>query len=207
MSAFSKVISRLQRMQRSKPFSIKGFYVLGSNTAIQKSFSRLAKSGSIVRVSKGIYVRPKSLKSMPSIKITASAEQVARVWAKEHHYKLVPQGLEEAYRLGLQTQAPIKLVFWSNGPSRSFKIGHETVEIRHTTEKKLRWRKTAEGALLRSLLVLTPGAIGLEEIIRAFKRLAVKEEEFITILHKLQNTYLSRGWINKLKEFESMLVA
>ena len=205
MSALAKVLSRLHRMQRSKPFSITGFYTLGTRTSVQKSFSRLAQSGEVVRVSKGIYVRPKPLKSIPSIKITASAEQVARAWAKEHHYKLVPQGLEEAYRLGLQTQAPIRTVFWSNGPSRLFKVENETVEIRHISERKLRWPKLAEGALLRSLSVLSPSAIGLEEIIGAFKRLTVRESEFIPILQKLQTTPLPHAWQAKLKQFERTL--
>ncbi|MCW8885330.1 MAG: DUF6088 family protein [Motiliproteus sp.] len=205
MSVLEKVISRLHRMQRSKPFSITGFYALGSHTSVQKSFSRLSQSGEIVRVSKGIYVRPKPLKSIPSIKITTSAEQVARTWAKEHHYKLVPQGIEEAYRLGLQTQAPVRTVFWSNGPSRLFKVENETVEVRHISEKKLRWLGRAEGSLFRSFSVLPASAIELEGLIGAFKRLSLGEKEFIPTIKKLQSSPLPIEWQKKLKLFEGML--
>ena len=55
--------------------------------------------------------------SVPSIKLTASAEQVAKKWAQQNGYKLVRQGVDSAYRLGFQTQAPIKTVFWTNGVS------------------------------------------------------------------------------------------
>ena len=139
MSVALKVSNRVERMKRGVPFSITGFYALGNRTSVQKALSRLAQEGVVERVSKGIYVRPKPLPSMPSIKTTASAEQVAKVWAKEHGYKLVSQGQEAAYRLGLQTQAPMRTIFWSNGPSREFRIGNEVVEVRHITEQKLRW--------------------------------------------------------------------
>ena len=68
---------------------------------MQKALSRLAQEGVVERVAKGIYVRPKTLASMPSIKITASAEQIAKKWAQQHGYTLVRQGIKSAYRLGL----------------------------------------------------------------------------------------------------------
>src|SRR5690606_23930529 len=108
MSVAMKVSSRVNRMKRGVPFPITGFYSLGSRTSVQKAMSRLAQQGGVQRVSKGFYVRPAPLPSMPSLKTTTSAEQVARAWAKEHGYKLVSQGQEAAYRLGFQTQAPMK---------------------------------------------------------------------------------------------------
>ena len=154
-----KVTSRVNRMKRGVPFSITGFYSLGNHTSVQKALSRLAQEGVVERVSKGFYVRPKTLSSMPSIKATTSAEQVARVWAKEHGYKLVRQGQEAAYRLGLQTQAPMKTVYWSNGPSREFRIGNQVVEVRHIGAQKLRWVKEPVGSLLRGLLVTPPESV------------------------------------------------
>ena len=93
MSISIKVTHRVHRMRRGVPFSINKFYELGSTTAVQKALSRLSKEGVIERVSKGIYVRPKSLPSIPSVKVTTSAKQVAHVWAREHNYTLVDQGL------------------------------------------------------------------------------------------------------------------
>lgn len=206
MSVSAKVVNRLQRMQRSKPFSITGFYTLGSHTSIQKSFSRLARSGQIVRVGKGLYVRPKPLESIPTIKVTASADQVARTWAKEHCYTLVPQGLEEAYRLGLQTQAPVKTVFWSNGPSRSFKIGNETVEVKHVSEKKLKWPESAEGALLRGFTVLSPESVGEKEMEVALSRLSIPKANYSSLFQKLKSSQLSKAWQTKLEELEGNLI-
>ena len=205
MSVAQKVLAKLNRIQRGVPFPIDSFYELGSETSVQKAFSRLAKEGVVARVSKGFYARPKPLASLPSIKTTASANEVARAWAKKHGYKLVSQGLESAYRLGFQTQAPMKAVYWSNGPSREFKIGNQVVEVRHTAERKLRWENKPEGALLRGLSVTPAEAVEMNTLINAFKRLKLNGTEVKTVLLKLRQFPLSKSWQTKLELFERML--
>lgn len=189
-------------MKRGSPFSITGFYTLGSRTSVQKAISRLAQEGVVERVSKGYYARPKPLPSMPSITTTASAEQVAKVWAKEHGYKLASQGQEAAYRLGLQTQAPMKTVFWSTGPSREFKVGNQVVEVRHTSSQKLRWEKTPEGALLRGLLVTPPEAIEVSGLKKAIQRLSLTPAEARTAIRRLIALPLLASWQSKLQQLE-----
>lgn len=205
MSVSESVNNRVLRMKLGVPFSIHGFYKLGSLTSVQKAMSRLAKEGVVARVSKGFYVRPKPLVSIPSIKTTASAEQVAKVWAKENGYKLVRQGQEAAYRLGLQTQAPIKSIYWTNGPAREFKIGNERVQVKHISEKKLRWAGKPEGALLRSLIVMSPESVELASIKTAIKRLSLTGQEAVSILHKLSELVVLQNWRHKLQEFERQL--
>lgn len=202
MSVAMKVSSRVNRMKRGVPFSITGFYSLGTHTSVQKAISRLAQEGVVERVSKGFYVRPKPLQSMPSIKTTTSAEQVAKVWAKEHGYKLVSQGQEAAYRLGFQTQAPMKTVYWSNGPSREFRIGNQVVEVRHISSQKLRWEKTPEGTLLRGLLVTPPESVELSGLKRAIQRLSLSPVEAKSVLHKLRSVPLLNAWQGKLQQLE-----
>jgi hypothetical protein len=202
MSVSMKVASRINRMKRGRPFSITGFYTLGSRTSVQKAISRLAQEGVVERVSKGYYARPKPLPSMPSITTTASAEQVAKVWAKEHGYKLASQGQEAAYRLGLQTQAPMKTVFWSTGPSREFKVGNQVVEVRHTSSQKLRWEKTPEGALLRGLLVTPPEAVEISGLKKAIQRLSLTPAEARTAIRRLTALPLLASWKSKLQQLE-----
>lgn len=202
MSVAMKVASRVSRMKRGMPFSITGFYSLGKSTSVQKSISRLAQEGVVKRVGKGLYVRPKPLPSIPSIEITASADQVAKVWAKEHGYKLVLQGQEEAYRLGLQTQAPMKAVYWSNGPTREFKIENQVVEIRHVSDQKLRWEKAPEGALLRGLLVTPPESVSLLDLKKACKRLSLTPAEIKSAAKKLISVSSLSEWESKLQELK-----
>jgi len=202
MSVSTQVSARINRIKRGHPFPICGFYSIGSRTAVQKAMSRLTKAGVLERVSKGMYARPKPLPSMPSIKVAVSASQVAHAWAKVHGYQLANQGLEEAYRLGLQTQAPVKTIYWSNGPSRQFQIGNEVVEIKHVTMKKLRWASLPEGSLLRGMSVSNPESVNLNI---AFTRLSLRFQEIKKIISKLKHSELSSQWINKLAQYEASL--
>jgi len=205
MSSAQKVSARIQRIKRGSPFSISGFYQLGSRTSVEKAMSRLAKKGVISRVSKGFYVRPKPLKSIPSINVTTSAKQVARAWAKKNEYKLVSQGEESAYRLGFQTQAPVKEIFWSNGPSRRFIIGKEVVEVRHTSKEKLRWAKLPTGELYRSFFAVSPEFIGIPQMREALKRLSISKKEYKSLLHKLCSAPLPSVWQKKLESLEKVI--
>lgn len=205
MSVTKLVANRLSRMKRGTPFSIEGFYSLGTITSVQKAMSRLTKEGEITRVAKGIYSRPKPLPSIPSIKITAKAEDVAKTWARTHKYKIVPQGLETAYRLGLQTQAPVKSVYWTTGPSRNFQIGNEVVQVKHTTERKLQWINKPEGTLYRGLLALSPEHTSISTLLIAIKRLNLNEKESIRMIQKLRNSNVLEVWKSKLAQLEIRL--
>lgn len=204
MSASAKVNERIARLRKGVPFSIGGFYQLGTQTSVQKAMSRMVKEGEIVRVSKGMYVRPKPLPSVPSIKVTASPEQVAKAWAKERGFKLASQGLEAAYKLGFQTQAPMKTVLWSNGPTREFKVGNATVLVRHVSPKKLRWLGRPEGMLLRSISVTNPETIGIGAIKTALKRLSLSETEAKAVVKNLKSAPLPTGWKGKLEQMEQV---
>lgn len=203
MSVAAQVEARIARMRKGIPFSIEGFYELGTETTVQKAFSRLAKSGEIVRVSKGFYVRPRSIESLPGARIMPSPEDVAKVWARTHGYKLAEQGFEAAYRLGLQTQAPARTVYWTNGPSREFKVGNSIVEVKHVAASKLKWLNQPEGLILRGLLVMEPEQLKPEQFRKAFKRLSLNRIERERVLENLKHSTLSSQWRQKLTQIQS----
>jgi len=207
MSVAELVSARVQRMQKGSPFPVEKFYSLGSVTSVQKAMSRLTQQGVLIRVAKGMYARPKSLKNLPSIKMTAKAEDVAVAWAKVNGYKLVPQGLEAAYRLGLQTQAPVKTVYWTSGPSREFKIGNQLVMVIHTADTKLRWASQPMGAFYRGLLTLSAEHTSVEKLKTAICRLGLSASEAVPVLQKLQLVPQLRLWQSKLQQVQQELLS
>ncbi len=207
MSINQQVSHRVARMKRGVPFSIESFYALGSTTSVQKAMSRLTQLGELIRVSKGIYTRPKPLANIPSIKLSAKAEDVAKTWAKTRKHKLAPQGLESAYRLGMQTQAPVKKVFWTTGPNREFNVGNETVIVKHTTVAKLKWISKPEGELFRGLLTLSAEHTSLSTLKTAFKRLQLSRSESVEVINKLMTTPLLSAWKPLLIQLKSSILS
>ncbi|TDF42376.1 hypothetical protein EYS14_06025 [Alteromonadaceae bacterium M269] len=205
MSVSSLIFKKLLRLKRGTPFSIESFYSLGTTTAVQKAMSRLTQKGEIVRVDKGIYVRPKHIESIPFVKVTAKAEDVAKVWAKRRGYELVPQGLESAYRLGLQTQAPLKVIYWSSGPSRIFRVENQVVQIKHTANSKLQWPNKPEGELLRGLMFVSVKHTTTQQLEAALRRLNISREEKLIVVDKLIKCRSLSLWKHKLIKLKQYL--
>src|SRR5690606_12456539 len=65
MSVAQNVLFRLNRKQLGTPFHICSFYDLGSETSVQKAFSRMVQDGVVARLTKGFYARPKPVASLP----------------------------------------------------------------------------------------------------------------------------------------------
>ena len=200
MSVSENVHQRVKRYQRGEPFPANRLYTLGSETAVQKALSRLVQAGELVRVSKGLYARPKTIAAVPGLKVQPSAAKVAIVWAKQHKHKLVPQGQEEAYRLGLQTQAPMKTIFWTSGPNKEFRVGNEVVLVKHTSTSKLKWERKPEGALLRGLSTIPPKSASPRFVKHAITRLGLGKVEAREALKKLEHSNLPARWIVTIRE-------
>ncbi|WP_108126750.1 DUF6088 family protein [Saccharospirillum mangrovi] len=199
MSVAEKVAKRVKRIPRGHLFSARECQQLGSLAAVQKALSRLAQSGEIERVSRGVYSRPKARKTASPIVVLPSAVTLAKYWAKMNGYTLVTQAEEAAFRLGLQTQMPMRAIFWSNGPSRRFKQGNDIVEVRHVVDSKLRWAGQPEGEIYRGLLVTEPFSISYDDWLRICGRLSINNERAKVFLQRILKISLPIGWREKLQ--------
>ena len=106
----------------------------------------------------------------------------------------------------MQTQAPVKRIYWSNGPTREFKVGNETVIVQHKSESKLKWLNRPEGELLRGLLSLSGKYARLEAIKNAFNRLNISSREARSaIAKKLVSEPALQGWRTQLELFRQAI--
>lgn len=146
-----KIYSRLLELEPSKPLPYRLLKGLGSESSTQRAVRQLCEEGHLTRVMTGFYVRPKKHNSMQNITLTCSPETLAKAWARERSYILTTTSFEEAYRLRFQTQAPVQTEYWTNGPSRTFKIGNAIASTRHVPDDLLLWHDLPIGRLYRAL--------------------------------------------------------
>ena len=175
-TVLQKIENKIKHIKRGALFSIRNYYHLGSESSVHKAFGKLIQDGLIFRMQRGIYCRPKQLKSIPSIITLASANQLAHFCAKEKNSKLFPQGMEEAYKLGFQTQMPVNMVYWTNNMNREFKVGNQIVLVKKVEDKLLKWGNKPAGKLLRALSTFTRRPSD-EKLKEAFSRLQLSEDE------------------------------
>lgn len=126
---------------------------LGSRTAIDQALSRLARSGRLLRICRGVYVRPVETRfgsRPPAIdKVVAS---LSALWGET----ITPCGGAEANALGLTTQVPVRSVYLTSGRDRRLKFGEVTVELRHAPRWQLVAPHRPAGDAVRALAWLGP---------------------------------------------------
>jgi hypothetical protein len=105
-----------------------------------------------------------------------SAEAIARALAGRDRTRLQPAGAYAANTLGLSEQVPARIVFLTDGPARTVKVGPTTIQLRRTTPKNMETAGRLSGLLIQALRELgqdhiTPVRIAhLKRTIPASKR-------------------------------------
>lgn len=150
------------------------FLLYGTPKAVQKSLERLENKRVIIRVSQGIYVRPKISKLIGTL--TPSAEEVAEAIAKRDRIRTVPTGSYALNALGLSTQVPLNIVMLTDGSPRVIKVGKRTIKFKKTTPKNLLAKGKISRLVIQALKEIGNGNVTEEEE-RKIIELLLKEDE------------------------------
>lgn len=137
---------------RGSLFSTKRFLAYGSRAAVDQALSRLAKKGIIMRVTRGVYVRPKENKYVG--KVMPEPRKVAELLVRMRGERLEMHGAEAARLFGLSTQVSMQPVFYTTGRTRSFEMGNLNVTMRHRSASKLVFSGTLAGRAISALMYL-----------------------------------------------------
>jgi hypothetical protein len=145
--------SAARAMPEGGLLSPKEFLHLGSRAAIDKTLSRLAQEGKLMRVSRGAYALPVAGRfgSRPP-----STESIIEAIESTHGESIVASGAVEANALGLTTQVPTREVFLTSGPTRKLRLGNRTIELKHGSRWQLALGKRPAGRAIRALSWLGP---------------------------------------------------
>jgi hypothetical protein len=147
-SLAEQVLSHATALPEGASLSAKALLHLGCRAAVDQALSRLARSGALLRASRGLYVLP------VQGKFGARAPDVAKVvqeWASKHGETVVGNAAAAANALGLTTQVPVRQVFLTSGRSRRLQFGSQAVELRHAPPWQLLYPGRAAGDAIRSL--------------------------------------------------------
>ena len=91
---------------------------LGERAAIDQALSRLTRQGAIRRVRRGLYELPRIGKLLERTHRAVARRTRSRMGQK-NGLRVLPSGAHAANLLGLSTQVPAKLVYYTNGRTRT----------------------------------------------------------------------------------------
>ena len=145
----SKIVDRIHRRGRGSVLVAGDFFDLGSREAVDLALHRLARKGMIRRLTRGVYDFPKEHPVLGLL--SPSPDTVARALAGRDRTRLQPAGAYAANALGLSEQVPAKVVFLTDGASRTVKIGQTTIQLRRTTPRNMAAAGRLSGLIIQAL--------------------------------------------------------
>ena len=153
----SSILSHAAALPEGGVLSPKEFLHLGSRAAVDQAFSRLAKTGKLLRVARGAYAAPVSGRfgSRPP-----APEKVVKALAEQSGEIVVPHGASAANALGLKQQVPIREVYLTSGRTRKLKLGRSEVLVKHAPRWMLALGTRLAGAAVRALAWIGPTHAG-----------------------------------------------
>src|SRR5258705_10120673 len=155
-STTNAILKRIRAKHRGWVFTPRQFAHLGTRAAVDQALSRLQRTGQIRRLARGIYEVPKVHPKIGGL--PPSPEAVAKAMAERTGSRISISGAKAANLLGLSTQVPMQNVFWTEGPSRTVRIGNQTVALKHVAPSKMIGAGTEAGGVIQA--VCAPGEKG-----------------------------------------------
>ena len=163
----AKVVRRIRWAGRGSVFSPSDFLDLGSRDAVDQVLSRLVRTGVLRRLTRGLYDYPKT---HPVLGVVAPApETIAAALAGKHGIRFQPSGAYAANLLGLSTQVPAKIVFLTNGPSRTVRVGNQEIRLVRTTPRMMGPARRISGTVIQALRYLGQAQLDAA-VIRSLRR-------------------------------------
>ena len=170
-SLSSRIVQNASTLPEAAPLCPSALLHLGSRTAVDQALSRLARSGQLMRICHGVYMRPVKTRFGPCApSVDKAIAALSRLWGET----IVPCGGAAANVLGLTTQNPVRPVYLTSGPNRRLHFQALTVQLRHAPRWQLIAPHRSAGDAVRALAWLGPQEV--EESLGVIERKLTSEE-------------------------------
>ena len=163
----SEITKRIENMHEGQILFISDFSDLnGNEKVVSRALSAEEKKGNIVRLAKGMYLRPKSTRFGI---VYPSVDEMVKAIAYRDKSKVQPCGMTALNMLGLSTQVPTKYTYLTSGSSRKLKLGDRLIELKRSVPKNFVFKTTLGALLMQALKSLGEKNISKLEIVQIHK--------------------------------------
>jgi hypothetical protein len=187
----STIFSRIKRCGLGTVVLPTHFLDLGTREAVGISLYRLAKSGDIRRIARGVYDYP--IIDPLLGELTPTIEAITKALTHRDKIRLQPSGAYALNLLGLSEQVPAKIVFLTEGESRKLKIGPMEIELRRTTPKNMASAGRLSGLVIQAFRALGKDHVTPERIEQLKATIPLKERETL-----LKDIPLAPAWMHSI---------
>lgn len=130
-----RILSRIYGRGRGWAFTPNDFIEDFKRWEIDDSLEDLSNAGTIRRLTRGVYDYPIYSKILNKY-VAPDLTQVANALARRFNWRIQPTGETALNYLGLSTQVSGNYIFYSDGPSKEYKILNQRLEFKHKNLKE-----------------------------------------------------------------------
>jgi len=186
-----QVLRKIKKAGRGSLFFVDSFAGLGNAKSVGKALERLVRTGELHRVATGIYVHP--VKDNILGVVMPGIEDIAKAIAKRDKARILPTGSYALYKLGLSTQVPLNVVYYTDASARKIKMGKQTITFKKTSAKNLAAIGELSKLAVQALRTIGKDKVGDRELMQ-IRELLKKEKPY----HLQHDIKLAPEWIRKL---------
>ena len=151
-STDSKILRRIRSHGRGWVFTPSSFADLGTRGAIDLALMRHRDSGIIRLLARGIYDYPKTAPELGMLQ--PSTDEIANAIAGRDAARLQPSRAYAANLLGLSTQVPTRVVYFTDGHTRTVQVGPRQIVLKHTSPRNMATAGKSSGLVIQALRYL-----------------------------------------------------
>lgn len=193
LSIEEQILKKIRKAKRGSLFFPEYFSAFGSARTVGKSLSRLVEMGELYRVATGIYVRPE--KDIVLGIVFPGIEEIVEAIRKRDKARIVPTGSYALYKLGLTTQVPMNVVYYTDSTARKIKVGKQTITFKRASARNLSAIGETSMLAIQAMKTIGRDKATKEELIK-IKELLKQEKPF----HLQHDLKIAPEWIrNALK--------
>ncbi|CAG5006070.1 hypothetical protein DYBT9275_03720 [Dyadobacter sp. CECT 9275] len=188
-----QVFNKIKKARHGSLFFVDSFASIANPKAVNKALERLVISGDLTRVAAGIYVRPVNDKILGPI--LPGIEEIASAIAKRDKARILPTGSYAMYKLGLTTQVPMNIVYYTDASARKIRIGKQVITFKKASSRNVSGIGDISKLAIQALRTIGKDNVKADEL-NKIKEL-LKQEKPYHLQHDLK---LAPVWIRKLIE-------
>ena len=169
-----RIMEYAEAKPEATPIQADNLLHLGDRAAVGRALSRLARSRRLLRICRGVYMRPIQTRfglRAPSLEQAITA--LAGLWGET----IVSNGGDAANWLGLTTQNAVRTVYLTSGPDRLLHFGAHQVRLLHAPRWQLAAGHGTAGTIIRAISWLGPNEVerSLDAVLPKLSRKDVDE--------------------------------
>jgi len=187
-----QIVTRIERQGSGEVFSAKDFLDIASRTTIDVTLAELAQDGTVRRIRRGLYDKPRVNPALGG-ELSPDIDEAARAIARRQKWKIVPEGAWAANLLGLTTQVPARIVYLTDGPNNEVPIGRRSISFKHARPKALAGLEGKIALVVQALRYLGKENVGSREVETLRAALTASEKRKL-----VKDTRFSVDWIYEM---------